>query len=100
MNTDRVLSMISLARRARKADTGAFMAEKAIQSGKAQLVIVACDGADNIKKKFTNSCTYYEVEYMEYADKEQLGKCTGKENIAVISINDSSFVKGIKSKLK
>lgn len=97
---DRVLSMIGLARRAGKVGTGAFLAEKDIQSGKAELIIIAGDGADNVKKKFTNSCKYYEVEYIEYATKEQLGQCTGKENIAVVSINDRNFVRGIKDKLK
>ena len=100
MQDDKVLAMIGLARRAGQADTGAIMATKAIQKGKSELIIVAGDGADNVKKKFTNSCTYYEIPYLEIANKELLSKCTGKENIAVVSINDSNFARGIMSKLE
>jgi len=96
---DKVLSMIGLARRAGAVGTGAFLAEKNIQSGKSEMIIVANDSADNVKKKFTNSCSYYEIDYYEYGTKDELGQCTGKENIAVVSINDHNFAKGIKDKM-
>ena len=92
---DGVLSMIGLARRALKAEPGAFLAQKSLQSGKSNLIIVAADAADNIKKKFTDSCKYYRVLCIEYSNKAMLGKYTGKENIAVVSINDINFAKGI-----
>ena len=99
MGNDKVLSMVGLARRAGAVGVGAFLAEKHIQNGKAEMIIVAVDSADNVKKKFTNSCKYYEVDYYEYGTKDTLGQCTGKENIAVVSIDDYNFAKGIKDKM-
>lgn len=97
---DRVLGMIGLARRAGKAQAGAFLAEKAVRAGEAQLIIVAGDAAQNAKKKMKNACSYYGVEYMEYGTKNTLAASIGKENIAVVCINAESFAKGILDKYR
>ncbi len=98
MNRDKVLSMIGLAKRAGKVSAGAFLAEKAVQSGKSVMVVAACDAADNVKKKFRNLCSFYATEYLEYADKASLGQYTGHESTAVVSINDQSFAAAVISK--
>lgn len=97
---DRVLRMIGLARRAGKVQAGAFLAEKSVHRGDACLVIIAADAAQNAKKRMKDACAYYGVEYIEYADKEALAACIGKENIATVCINDESLAKGIKDKYR
>ena len=52
---------LGLAMKSGNVASGEFMTEKAIRSGTAKLVIVAEDASDNTKKKFRNSCSYYQV---------------------------------------
>ena len=47
---DRVLSMLGMAARAGRIESGEFSTEKAVKSGRGRLVIVAEDASDNTKK--------------------------------------------------
>ena len=88
--------MLGLAARGRKIESGEFSTEKAVKAGKAGLVIVA---KDNTKKLFRNMCAFYEVPYYEYAVKEDLGRCIGKQYRASIAVTDSGFAKALESKI-
>ena len=94
MKNDKVLQMLGLAARGRKIESGEFSTEKAVKAGKAGLVIVAKDASDNTKKLFRNMCPYY-----EYAVKEDLGRCIGKQYRASIAVIDSGFAKALESKI-
>ena len=96
MNTNKVLNLIGLAKRANKVNSGEFICKKAIKSHMAKLVIIALDASDNTKKSIKNSCAFYKVEYIECASMEDLGKFTGGGQKAVISINDINFANAIK----
>ncbi len=56
MKNDNALLMLGMAAKAGKVASGEFMAENAVKSGEAALVIVAEDASDNTKKKFSNMC--------------------------------------------
>lgn len=92
---DKLLSMTGLARRAGKVSSGSVGCEQAIKGKTAQLVIIAADASDNTKKAFTDSCSYYGVKVIEYADMYSLGKCIGADERAVVSVNDKNFAKAI-----
>lgn len=100
MQQDKVLSMIGLARRANAVSLGEQMCSEAIKNKKARLAVIAENASENTKKSVKNSCEYYNVEYMEYAQKEDLGKCCGVNLIAALSVNDDNFADGIKKKFK
>lgn len=97
MKKDSVLWLLSLSRKAGKAEVGAFLSERAIKSGRAVIVIAARDCSDNTKKKFKNSSEFYGLEYYEYSDMAQLAGACGKENVSVIAICDENFASGIKA---
>ncbi len=96
---DKILNMLGLAKKAGKVTTGEFLSEKSIKSGESKLIIIACDTSDRGKKSITDACKYYNVEYIEYADKESLGRITGSKARAVVSVNDSGFKEAILKKL-
>ncbi len=52
MNKEKTLSMLGLARRAGRLSMGHDMAEKALVSGKAKLLIFAADSSERIYKEF------------------------------------------------
>ena len=96
---DRVLSMLGMAARAGKIDSGEFSTEKAVKSGRGRLVIVAEDASGNTKKMFTNMCKYYEVPLVVFGTKEELGHWIGKAYRASICILDEGFAKAVLKKI-
>ncbi len=98
--TDRVLAMIGMAKRAGKVHTGEFVSGRDIKSGAAHLVIIARDASDNTKKAVADSCRYYNVEYVEYGTRDELGQCTGGGYKAVVSVVDKNFSKAILDKMR
>ena len=99
MKPDKVINMISLAKKAGLLVSGEFACEQAIKEGSAFLCIVAGDASANTKKSFSNSCEYYDVKYVEYATKEILGHAIGKEYRASIVVCDERFSQGILDKM-
>ena len=95
---NKVLQMIGMSKRAGKTVTGEFLCEKSIKLGKSKLVIIAADASEASKKNIIDACLYYNIEYMEYSDKESLGRITGGGARAVVSIEDSGFAKAVKIK--
>lgn len=95
MNKNKILSLLGLATKAGKVVSGEFSTEKAVKSGKGLLVVIAEDASDNTKKKFSNMCRFYEVPLLLCGDKEQLGRCIGKEFRASLAVLDENFTKAI-----
>ena len=94
-----ILGMLGLAQKARKTVSGEYMTEGAIKDGSAQLVIIASDVSENTRKKFTNSCSYYDVPLREYSDKETLGHAMGKEFRASLAVTDKGLAQAILKKM-
>ena len=95
MIQNKVLSLLGLATRSRNVASGEFMTENAVKSGKAYLVIVACDASDNTKKEFSNMCKYYHVPVCCFGTKAELGHAMGKEMRASLAITDPGFAKSL-----
>ena len=91
--------MLGLAKRAGKVVTGEEKCLKAIRSGNSRIVIIASDASPNTRKSITDSCKHYSVKYIEASLKAELGKYTGAESRAVVSVNDDNFAKAILDKL-
>lgn len=87
--------MIGLATKAGKTVAGEFSVEKAIQTGKAAVVVVSTEASDNTKKMFTNKCEYYSVPMYVYGTKEDLGSATGNGVRTSIAVIDEGFSKSI-----
>ena len=93
MSTDnkKVYSYLGLAARGRRLVSGEFSVEQAIKNGSAFVVLIAADASDNTRKKFVDACSYRNVKYFMFSDKELLGHSIGKESRAVVAITDEGF---------
>ena len=100
MVSDKVLSLLGLAARARRVVSGEFSVEKAVKMKKAYLVIVAKDASDNTAKKFSDKCKFYEIPIRFYANKEDLGAALGKEARACVAVQDEGFAKTMIERLE
>lgn len=95
---DKVLGMLGLAVRAGKAAFGVFLTEKALDEGRAHLVVVAEDiGASN-RRKIESKCINCDVKIIFYSDKASLSRAAGKKDMPVIAICDEGFAKAITDK--
>ena len=96
---NKAYSMISLANKAGKLVTGEDAVRNSIRNGKVKLAIVAEDASDNTKKRFRNSAAFYNVAFITWGFKEELGSCIGKSERSVLGITDENFSKSLQEKL-
>ena len=100
MINDKILSLLGLAKKARKLKSGEYCVETEIKKGKALLVIVASDSSDNTKKKYTDMCSFRKVPIYFYSNKDDLGKCIGSNERAAAVIIDEGFAKAIANEIQ
>lgn len=90
---NKVYSLLGLCKKAGKLAAGETAAVEAIRGKKAHLVLVAEDASENTKKKFQNSAIYYEVPFVIYGEKLDLGRAVGEEIRAVFVVTEEGFAK-------
>ncbi len=95
---DKVLGMLGMAKRAGKVISGSFLCEKAVRNQQSALILVATDMSENAKQDMIRLCGHHGVQYIEYADKEALGRSVGAGERAVISVNDRNFADAVLAK--
>lgn len=93
------LNFLGLALSAGAVITGEQMVVQAIQNKKVHLVILAEDTSANTFKKVTDKCRFYEIEWIQKADSEELGHALGKEFRKVVGITDPNFAKALSKKM-
>ncbi|MCL2113411.1 YlxQ-related RNA-binding protein [Lactococcus protaetiae] len=94
-----ISNLIGLAKRAGKMITGEELVVKAIQNGKAKLIILASDSASNLDKKITDKSKYYEIPISQIFTEIELSQAIG-QNRKVIAIADDGFAKKMESLMK
>ena len=91
----KVYSMLGLAARAGKIISGTDACERAIKQGKVALVVIAQDSSVNTKKMFQDLCSYRELTFRYYGEKDLMGKFIGKDVRTVLVLNDENFARRI-----
>ena len=99
-NEKQVYSLLGLCQKAGYVKAGEFQTEKAVKSGLAYLLIVADDSSDNTKKKFKNMAAFYETPYLEFGEKDALGRCIGCEFRASLAVTNEGLANKILSKIQ
>lgn len=101
MDKNKTLSMLGLARRARKLSMGHDMAEKSILEGKAQLIIFASNSSDRLKREFKTTMDKNNIDIpmitADFSIDEIHFACGYKAG--VITVDDENFSKKIISLL-
>lgn len=92
------LNTLGLAARARKIVTGETLITK-IRSNEVDFVIIASDASDNSKKKITDKCSSYKVDYVIASTIEELSSAIGKKNRVALGIQDAGFARLLKEKI-
>lgn len=96
---EKIVNMINFAIRAKKYTIGESVIASS-KNSKAKLAIIALDASDLTKKRYRNKLNYYQVPYIEYGTKEELGNLVHKNEVSIIAINDINIAKQIKKLIK
>lgn len=92
----KLLSILSICKKAGKVISGEFSVLKAIQSETAVYIIIAENASQNTQKKFKDKATYYNIDYVVYGDKDALSHAIGNVNRTTFAITDEGFYKKMK----
>lgn len=91
---------LGLCMRAGKLVTGDEIVLKAIRSGQAKLVIIAADASHNTMKKFTDKCNSYQIPFISFGDRYELGSSIGKGFRVIAAVTDTGFASLIQQAAK
>jgi ribosomal protein L7Ae-like RNA K-turn-binding protein len=94
---NKLLSFISLTKRAGAAQCGANQALSCARANKAKLFILAADAAQNTKNDARNMAQYKNIRVIEDYTKDILGQVTGCEEISLLAISDEHMAANILS---
>ncbi len=95
MMDKKILGLLGLATAGGRIALGDTAVREAVYSGKAQLVIFAADCGENTKEKITKLCSGRNVAYIEFSDKETIGKAVGRDGKAVVALTDRGFAQAV-----
>ena len=98
MSDKEVYSLLGLCARARKLSYGSQLIED-IRKKKVFYVIICEDASDNTKKKLTDKCHFYQIDYIISLVSDDLSLAIGKDNRVAVGIMEKGFADKIKSKL-
>lgn len=88
---NRIESMLGLAAKAGKVQSGIFLTENAVRGGKARLVLIACDAEKNTCRTLEEKCGSHHVPVRRYGTKDGLGASIGKEYRSCVALTDAGF---------
>jgi len=92
MTPNSLLSLLGLAYKGRHIETGEHPVSVALRSKKARIVLVACDSAENTKKRLRSWTESNRVPLFELdCTKEELGAAFGKASCSMAAITDAGL---------
>ena len=94
-DAEKAMRMLGLATRARKTLSGTMACEKAIARGKAQLILIAADAAEDTRERMSRLCRECGIPFRISATGDKLGQYTGKDHRVVVGITDPGFAERI-----
>lgn len=95
MTNKKILGLIGLSAKARKISFGADSVEIQAQKGKLSLLIIAEDASERTKDKFNKISKQYSIPIVIHGKIEELSKAIGKNNKAILGIEDINLSKEI-----
>ena len=96
---ERLLGMLGLCIRARRAVCGTVNVCEALKAGKAVLVITASDNSAATEKRLFDRAGFYKVKIIKTnLTSAEIGAATGKSLVAAMAINDESMAQAVEKK--
>lgn len=87
----KIYSMLGIARKGGNISIGFDATVSDVEKSKSILVIIASDASDKTKKNVKFICDKYNCNYIEFGEKEIIGKSLGRKVVGVLSIRDKNI---------
>ncbi|MEL7646864.1 MAG: ribosomal L7Ae/L30e/S12e/Gadd45 family protein [Sedimentibacter sp.] len=88
---NKIYSMLGIANKGGKVAIGYDVTCLNIEKKKSVLVLIASDASDKTKKNIQFVCSKHGCKYIEYGEKELLGKSLGRKMVSVLAVNDENI---------
>ena len=96
---EKLLGMLGLCIRARRAVCGTVNVCEALKAGKAVLVITASDNSAATEKRLFDRASFYGVKIIKTnLTSAEIGAATGKSLVAAMAISDASMASAVEKK--
>ncbi|AXK51264.1 L7Ae/L30e/S12e/Gadd45 family ribosomal protein [Spiroplasma alleghenense] len=95
-NSKKLLQTLGMLQSSRGLTSGSMLFE-GIKTNKIKLVIISSDMGESQKKKITDKCIFYKIEY--YSDlisSEELSKSIGRENVKAVGVKNFNNARWLK----
>lgn len=96
---EKITNLLSMAQRAGRCASGQTAVEKALASGKVQLMLIAADAAEATKKEYRQIAEDKGIKYYEVLDRETMGHSLGKELRSVAVLTDRGFSEAMEKRI-
>lgn len=96
---NKVLGLLGISAKAGKIVSGTDLVLEEMQKQKVYLVIIAEDASGKTKKNIIYYCTKNNVQHIIFGTIDELSKSIGKNNKAIIGIEDQNLAKAIIDKI-
>lgn len=96
---EKIESYLGFARKSGNLVFGAGTCEISVARGKAKLLIIASDAAENTKKKMVAKAERHGVPYRIFSTSEELSRMTGAAGRSVFAVTDSNFAEMIQKQM-
>ncbi len=88
---NKIYSMLGIAKKGGNISIGYDATLFNIKGNKSILVLLASDASDKTKKNIQFICDQNNAKYIEYGEKEILGRILGRKVVSVLSITDKNI---------
>ena len=96
---ERLLGMLGLCIRARRAVCGTVNVCEALKAGKVKLVVAASDNSAATDKRLSDRAAFYNVKLIKTdLTSAEIGAAVGKSLVAAMAITDASMASAVESK--
>lgn len=96
---EKLLGMLGLCIRARRAVCGTVNVCEALKAGKARLVVTASDNSAATEKRLFDRASFYGVKIIKTnLTSAEIGAATGKSLVAAMAISDEQMARAVEKK--
>lgn len=99
MISNKVLGMLGISAKAGKIVSGADACIESLEKKQIFLLVISKEASDKTKKNFKYYANKYNVPIIIYGSIEDLSKCIGKKNRAIIGVKDRNLASAIEKQI-
>lgn len=91
-----LVRLLGIARKAGKISAGTEAVKSSIKKNQCLLLIISTDISDRAKRDYQEISRRIDVDCLEIADRYDLGRAVGKQQLTILSVNEARLANRIR----